>query len=56
MMVIVPLVSNNSFQTMNEARSFIPTPKKSEFAIKLMNILKDSFTTNLFTQVNAIAQ
>jgi hypothetical protein len=56
MMVIVLLVSNKSFQTMNEARSFIPTLKKSEFAIKLMNILKGSFMINPFTQVNATAQ
>jgi hypothetical protein len=55
MMGIVQHVSSNCFPTMNEAKSFTHTQKKFGSAMQLMMHLKDSFTTNHYTQDNAIA-
>jgi hypothetical protein len=55
MMDIVQHVSSSCSPPMNEVRSFTPTQKKFGFAMQLMMHLKDSFTTNHYTQDNAIA-
>jgi len=52
-MDIVQPVSNKYFPTMNEAKSFTHTRKKSGFAMQLMMHLKDSFMTNPYTQDTA---
>jgi hypothetical protein len=55
MMDIVQHVLSNCSPPMNEVRSFTPTQKKSGSVIQSMMHLKDSFTTNHYTQDNAIA-
>jgi hypothetical protein len=55
MMDIVQPVSSNCFPTMNEAKSFTHTRRKSGFAMQSMMHLKDSFMTNHYTQDNVIA-
>ncbi len=55
MMDIVQPVSSNCFPTMNEAKSFTHTRKKSECVMQLMQYLKDLFMINHCTQDTAIA-
>ena len=55
MMDIVQRVSSEYFLTMNEARWSMNTRKKSEFAMKSMRTLKDSFTINPSTLVTVNA-
>ena len=55
MMGIVQHVSSNCFPTMNEVRSFTHTQKKFGSAMQSMMHLKDSFTTNHYTQETVTA-
>jgi hypothetical protein len=55
MTATVPPVSNISFQTTNEARSFMPIQKRSAFVTRSMNSLRDLSTTNPSIQVIATA-
>jgi len=53
MMDIVQPVSSKYFPTMNEAKSFTHTRRKSGFAMQSMMCLKDSFMINHYTQDTA---
>jgi hypothetical protein len=55
MMDIVQRVSNKCFPTMNEAKSFTHTRRKSGFAMQSMMHLKDSYMTRHCTQDSVIA-
>ena len=51
MMAFVSPVSSISFQRTHEARSCMPIRKKFVFVMRLMNSLRDSSMTGLFTQI-----
>ena len=55
MMDIVQRVLSNCSPLMNEVRSFTPTQRKSGCAMQSMMPLKDSFTTNHYTQETVTA-
>jgi hypothetical protein len=55
MMDIVQPVSNKYFPTMNEAKTFTHTRRKSGFAMQSMMCLKDLYMTNHCTQDSVIA-